>query len=208
MYIPALRFWLKRIFYYPGSWMKISGIFLLCSLPLITVGWAWGIAVSLGRREIEERRLRCFKTLRESFNRRGLVFLVMGALDLIFFLLLLLSVITLIRGRISLAAKLPRAFFFWLNTVILCSGMYRYPLAVFNEELSFAELYIKGFLLVFSKPGYTFLFSMVYLSVFIISAFTGAGLFLFLPGSLAILSAVIYKARTGDLPPPDQPPGR
>jgi hypothetical protein len=199
MYIPALRFWLKRIFYYPGSWMKISGIFLLCSLPVITVGWAWGVAVRLGRREIEERRLRCFKTLRESFNRRGLVFLAMGVLDLVVFLLLILSVITLIWGRVSLAAKVTSAFFFWLNTVVLCSGMYRYPLAVFNEEMPFAALYIKGFLLAVSKPGYTFLFSMVYLLVIIIAVFTGAGLFLFLPGSLAILSAVMYKARTGDL---------
>jgi hypothetical protein len=208
MYVQALRFWLKRIFYNPGSWMKISGIFLLCSLPLITVGWAWGIAVRLGRRETEERRLRCFKTLRESFNRQGLVFLVMGALDLIIFLLLILSLITLIWGRVSLAAKLLSALFFWLNTVILCSGMYRYPLAAFNEEMSFAELYIKAFLLIFSKPGYTFLFSMVYLSVFIISAFTGVGLFLFLPGSLAMLSVAMYKARIGDLPLPGQaPPG-
>jgi hypothetical protein len=183
--------------------MKISGIFLLCSLPLITAGWAWGIAVKLGKRETEERKLRCFRTLRESFRRRDLVFLAMGALDLIIILLLFLSVVTMIGNRPSLAAKLSSAFFFWLNILTICSGMYRYPLAVFNEDLPFTGLYARGFLLVFSRPGYTFLFSMVFLSVFLISAFTGIGLFVFLPGASAILSVVIYKDRTGDLPPPE-----
>jgi hypothetical protein len=203
MYVPAVRFWLKRLLYHPGSWMKISGMFLLCSLPLVTVGWAWGVAIKLGGRETEERRLRCFQTFRESFNRRGLALLVMGALDLIIALLLFLSVVTMIGGRSSLAAKLFSAFFFWLNILTLCSGMYRYPLAVFNEALSFTELYARGFLLVFSKPGYTFLFAMVFLSVVLISALTGVGLFVFLPGASAILSVVIYKDRAGDLPPPE-----
>jgi hypothetical protein len=199
MYVPAMRFWLKKLLYRPGSWMKISGMFLLCSLPLVTVGWAWGIAVRLGGREVEERKLNCFQTLRESFNKRGLAFLAMGALDIGIFLLLFLSVIMLIWSRVSLAAKLLNAFFFWLNSITLCSGMYRYPLAVFNENLSFAELYIKGFFLVFSKPGYTFLFSMAFFSVFLVSAFTGIGLFVFLPGASAMLSVVIYKDRTGNL---------
>jgi hypothetical protein len=205
MYVPVLRYWLKRLLYHPGSWMKISAVFLLCSLPLVTAGWAWGVAVRLGGREIEDRRLRCFQTIRESFNRRGLVFLAMGALDLLVFLLLILSVITLIWGQVSLGAKLLSALFFWINTLILCSAMCRYPLAVFNEGLSFGELYLKGVLLVFSKPGQAFLFSMVYLSAFLVSVFTGAGLFLFLPGALALLSVLIYKARTGELPPSGQP---
>jgi hypothetical protein len=184
--------------------MKISGVFLLCSLPIVTVGWAWGVAVKLGGREAEARKLHCFQTMRESCNKRGLTFLVMGALDIIVFLLLLLSVVTLIWGRVSMAAKLISAFFFWLNAVIICSGMYRYPLAVFNEELPFAELYVKGFFLVFSKPGRSFLFSMTFLSVLLISAFTGFGLLLFLPGASALLSAAVYKDRTETLPPPDE----
>jgi hypothetical protein len=44
--------------------------------------------------------------------------------------------------------------------------------------------------MVFSRPGYTFLFSMVFLSVF-------------LPGASAMLSVVIYKDRAGNLPPPE-----
>jgi hypothetical protein len=201
MYTPAIRVWLKKLLYRPGSWMKISGMFLLCSLPVITAGWAWAVAVTLGGREIEERGLRCFQTLRESFNKRALLFLVMGALDIVIFLLLFLSLVTLIWGRFSPAVKLLNAFFVWLNTLTLCSGMYRYPLAVFNGALSFAELYIKGFFLLFSKPGYTFLFCMVFLSVFLVSAFTGIGLFVFLPGASALLSVVIYKDRTEGLPP-------
>jgi hypothetical protein len=192
---------MKKLLYHPGSWMKISGMFLLCSLPTVTVGWAWAVAVRLGKQEVEEHKLRCFQILRESFNRRGLIFLVMGTLDIIIFLLLLLSVITLVWGRISLAVKLLNAFFFWLNTITICSGMYRYPLAVFNEALSFTELYIKGFFLVFSKPGYTFLFSMAFLSVFLVSVFTGIGLFIFLPGASAMLSVIVYKDRTENLPP-------
>jgi hypothetical protein len=78
MYVSAIRFWLKKLLYHPGSWMKISGMFLLCLLPIVTAGWAWGIAVKLWKREAEERKLRCFQTLRESFSKRDLVFLVMG----------------------------------------------------------------------------------------------------------------------------------
>ncbi|MDR0640855.1 MAG: hypothetical protein LBG07_00175 [Treponema sp.] len=176
-------------------------MFLLCSLPIVTVGWAWAVAVKLGGRELEERELRCFQTLRESFNKRGLTVLAMGALDIIIILLLFLSVITLVWGRTPLAVKLLNAFFFWLNTITICSGMYRYPLAVFNEDLSFAGLYVKGFFLVFSKPGYTFLFSMAFLSVFLVSVFTGLGLFVFLPGASAMLSVTIYRDRTEILPP-------
>jgi hypothetical protein len=204
VYVSAIRFWLKKLLYRPGSWMKISGVFLLCSLPIVTVGWAWGVAVKLGGREAESRKLRCFQTLRESINKRGLIFLAMGALDIIVFLLLFLSVVTLIWGRVSIAMKLLNAFFFWLNAVIICSGMYRYPLAVFNEELAFAELYVKGFFLVFSKPGRAFLFSMTFISVLLVSVFTGIGLFVFLPGASALLSTAVYKDRADTLLPPDE----
>jgi hypothetical protein len=196
-----MRFWLKKILYRPGSWMKISGMFLLCSLPIVTVGWAWAVAVRLGGREAEEGELRCFQTLRESFNKKSLVFLAMGALDIVIFLLLLLSVIMLIWGRTSPAVKLLNVFFFWLNTITICSGMYRYPLAVFNGAFSFTELYIKGFFLVFSKPGYTLLFFMAFLSIFLVSVLTGIGLFIFLPGASAMLSVIVYRDRVENPPP-------
>ncbi|MDR1900919.1 MAG: hypothetical protein LBQ88_01365, partial [Treponema sp.] len=138
MYVPVMRYWLRRIFYHPGSWMKISGIFILCALPVFTVGWAWGIAIELGRRDTEERRLQCFRTVREGFCKRGLLFFIMGILDLCIAFLLAASVVTLIGASVPLIAKAASALFFWLDSILLCSGMYRYPLAVYEEGFSFS----------------------------------------------------------------------
>jgi hypothetical protein len=71
--------------------------------------------------------------------------------------------------------------------------MYRYPLAVYEEGLGVSFIYAKGFLLVFSRPGQTLLFTMVFIALFIISILAGVTLFLFLPGAAAMLSICIYR---------------
>jgi hypothetical protein len=188
-----MRSWLGKIVRHPDRWMKISGVFLLCALPLVTAGWAWGIAVKLGRRDLEERRLRCFQTIREGFCKRGLLFLFMGLLDLAAALLLAAALITLTAGDVSLAAKAASALFFWIDLALLCSMMYRYPLAVYNEDLAASQVYGKSFLLIFSRPGQTLLFALVYLSLFIVSVVAGLTLFLLFPGAAALLSVCIYR---------------
>jgi hypothetical protein len=178
--------------------MKISGVFLLCALPVVTAGWAWGIAVKLGRRDAEEFKLRCFRSIREGFRKRGLVFLLMGILDLCVALLLAAAIVTLFKAGVSFAPKAASAFFFWTNIVILCSGMYRYPLAVYDESLQVSHVYVQSLLLVFSRPGQTFLFAMAFIAIFIVSVATGLALFLFLPGASAMLSVCIYRDLIGE----------
>jgi hypothetical protein len=188
-----MRSWLKKIVHTPDKWMKISGVFLLCALPVVTAGWAWGIAIKLGRRDAEELRLHCFRTIGEGFRKRGLVFLLMGFLDLCIVFLFAAALVTLIKSGVPLAAKIASALFFWIDLVLLCSGMYRYPLAVYNEDLAVSKIYTKSLLLVFSRPGQTFLFAMVFIAVFIISILGGLTIFLLFPGVSAVLSVYIYR---------------
>jgi hypothetical protein len=117
----------------------------------------------------------------------------MGILDLCIAFLLAASVVTLIGAGVPLIAKAASALFFWLDSILLCSGMYRYPLAVYEEGFSFFQVYAKSFLMVFYRPGQTFLFVMIFISAFIVSIFAGITLFLFLPGAAAMLSVCIYR---------------
>jgi hypothetical protein len=181
--------------------MIISGVFLLCALPIVSVGWAWGIAITLGRREAEELKLQCFRVIRGAFCKRGLVFLLMGILDLCAAFLLAAAIITLIRADIPFIVRAANALFFWIDFVMLCSGMYRYPLAVFGEGLPLSRVYAKSLLLVFSRPGQTFLFVMVFITIFIVSILAGITLFFFLPGAAAMLSVYIYRGLINQLPP-------
>jgi uncharacterized membrane protein YesL len=190
-----MRSWLRRVIYHPGSLMKMSGIFLLCSLPLLSIGWAWGIVLTLARRSAEERKLQCFATIRGALSKQGLKFFLLGLFDLCFALLLLASVFFLLFGEAGLLQKAGSAFFIWIDLMILCSGMYRYTLAVYNEDLPLREILVRGLLMTFSRPGQTVLFILVFLSVLLITGLTGLALFLFAPGIIAFLYVEVYQAR-------------
>jgi hypothetical protein len=117
----------------------------------------------------------------------------MGILDLGAVLLLAAAILTLSGSGVSFGSRAASAFFFWLNIVTLCSGMYRYPLAVYDKGLILPQLYLKGFMQVFAQPGQTILFAMTFISIGIVSVLAGLTLFLFLPGAAAILNVYIYR---------------
>jgi uncharacterized membrane protein YesL len=196
-----MRSWLRRVIYNPGSWMKISGIFLLCALPLVTAGWAWGIALTLARRDVEERKLLCFKTVRGAFSRRGALLFVMGFIDLWVVFFLLASVYALFRGETGLPMKACSALFIWADLLILCSGMYRYPLAIYNDDLPFRDIMFRGVLMTLSRPGQTTLFVLAFISILVLSAVTGLALFLFAPGAIAFFCVYVYLDRVYEANP-------
>jgi hypothetical protein len=127
-----------------------------------------------------------------------LLLFIMGLLDICVTLVLLGSVFFLFWKDTGLPMRVGSAFFIWIDLLILCSGMYRYPLAVYNESLSFREITLRGLLMTLSRPGQTVLFILVFISALLLTAFTGLALFLFAPGMTAFLCIGIYLARVDE----------
>jgi uncharacterized membrane protein YesL len=199
MYIITIRQWLHTIFTRPGTWLRMSLIFLLCALPLVSLGFAWGILLQLAYDEAESRKVKCFETVRKNFGPLGLRFFIMGLGDIALVFVLVLSALSLLDGGRSFVFRILSAFFVWTDLVFLVSGMYRYPMMAANPEKSFKDVLVNGFMLTLSHPGQTTLFVMVVLSVLLVTFFSGLFFPLLAPGAIALLSVFAYRNLINDI---------
>jgi hypothetical protein len=179
------------IFSRPLSWIRISLVFLLCALPVVSIGWAWGIALTLALDEIEGRRLYCFAAIRKYINRRGMLFFLMGVMDILFLAMLFFSLRSLLEFK-SPASGFISAFFVWCDLAFLFSGILRYPLAVCDDGLSLGAVLVKGLILTAQRPGGLILVFMAMLTVLILCSATALFLPFYAPGAIALLAMESY----------------
>jgi hypothetical protein len=195
MYKTVMRSWTHTIFSHPGSLIKVSLIFLLCSFPIITVGWAFGIAIQIAHGESEGYKLKCLQTIGKNFSRGGLVLFFMGLMDMVFVVMAFLSFISLLQAGNLLTAKILYSVFIWIDIVILISGIYRYPLAAFNPDFDLKKIISTGILLALFRPGQTLLVTMVIVFVLMVTSISGLFLPLLAPGAVALLCTHAFLRR-------------
>jgi uncharacterized membrane protein YesL len=188
-----MRQWLSTVFTRPSAWLRMSLVFLLCALPLVSAGWAWGITLQLAYDETENRKIKCLKKIRENFSFFGLRFFFLGLVDIVLILALILSFSAILDDSRSFLFRIASAFFIWIDTLILFSSIYRYPMLVVNPGMPLRNILANGILLIMFHPGHTFLFFMVILSVLLITFFSGLFFPFLAPGAIALLSTFAYR---------------
>ncbi len=193
MYVSTVEKLLKDVLYNPGVWISISLMFLLCSLPIITIGVAWGLAAYYARAHITGDKIRCFPMLKCYCKSFFFPSFMMGVLDLLFFLAALFSLTVILDYKTPGFEKLFYTLFFGGNCIYLLSGIYRYPLMV-NNRLPFPDILVKGILFTVGWPGNTVLIFMLFLFILLMSFLTGLGIFVFFPAASALLFSYHYKS--------------
>jgi hypothetical protein len=187
-YVSTIKRWGTAIFHEPGVWISLSLAFLLCALPLVTIGCAWTFALCLAKEQVNENRFKVFPQLKAFMHSPALIrSFLMGLADILLVLAVFGSGKTLLSPDTSLLFKFINAALIWLDGVLLLSGMYRYPLLVKIPQSSFLALYAEGLLRFFSDIKTNILIIMVSVTLLVLSLVIGIALFVFLPGALALL---------------------
>ncbi|ADY14227.1 hypothetical protein SpiBuddy_2413 [Sphaerochaeta globosa str. Buddy] len=193
-YIPCMREWAHIIIHEPISWMKMSLWFLLCSLPLITIGIGWAFILLMAKQETEETIWKAKRLWLLFFHSPSLwKSFCMGFIDILLLLSIGLSIKNMIATETLLLSRFINALFIWFDILLFLSSLYRYPLLVEQPSLQFIRLYSESILLCFTNLKLTLLISMAIITIMVLSVFIGITLFLFLPGGLALLATITFQ---------------
>lgn len=193
-YIPCMKKWAHIIIHEPVSWMKMSFWFLLCSLPLVTVGVGWTFILFMAKTETEENKWKATR-IWPSFLHSSSFWksFCMGIIDILLLFSIGFSIKNLITVEALLFYRFLNALFIWFDTLLFLSSLYRYPLLVEQPSIQFIHLYSDSILLCLSNVKLTLLISMAIITIILLSAFIGITLFLFLPGGLALLVTITFN---------------
>lgn len=193
-----MRRWSRDVFSDPGSWLSMSAMFLLLSLPLVTWGLAWTLLALYAKDHEEGRKFKCFPGFKAFLGTRAALYgFLFGLADLVFALAFALSLTALIAPGAGLLSRLVSCVFLWLDALYLLSGIYRYPLLAEDGGLSFPAALSKGLLLTLGNLPNVVLVFMVGLCVAALSLCSGIFIFLFFPGALALLHRHNYQVKLG-----------
>ncbi|AEV29431.1 hypothetical protein SpiGrapes_1624 [Sphaerochaeta pleomorpha str. Grapes] len=196
-YISTLKRWGNTIFYEPGVWISMSLAFLLCSLPLLTIGCAWTFCLSLAEEQAQGNRFKIFPRLKAFLASPACIrSFFMGLADVLLVFAIVGSAKTLVSLNTTLFFRFLNAVLLWMDMVLMLSGMYRYPLLVSIPQSSFLSLYSDGLLQFFTNIKTNILILMVCVSLIALSLLIGIALFVFLPGALALLVQYNQHYRT------------
>lgn len=194
IYLAAVRGWAGKTFKEPHQWLLINLVFLPLILPLFTFGPACAVACWLARRYSGEYRMRLLPDLREGLRVCFWRSLPMGLLDLCLAATFLLSLFSLLGGTLPPAMAFCHAVFLLLDGFYLLSGFYRYPVLVYNPQLSGVRALGVGVLLALNNLPALLMVASVDALVLLLSLLTGFGLLLILPGVTAFMGVLLYQA--------------
>lgn len=177
-----------EIIHCPTGWLSISLFTLLLSLPVITWGIGYTFALVLADREMDGRNREGFKRCRVFLKTRQARWsFLMGLLDLLVVVALFFSIKTIIDPETTILSRLASCIFFWIDLFFLVSGIYRYPILAYQNPYNLSTVFVQGITITFSDIGNVILILMVSCLFLILSIVTGLFLFLFFPGSVALL---------------------
>ncbi len=193
-YIPCMKKWVHIIIHEPVSWMMMSLWFLLCSLPLVTVGVGWTFILLVAKTETEENKWKATR-IWSSFLHSSSFWksFCMGIIDILLLLSIGLSFKNLIATDTFLLYRFMNALFIWFDTLLFLSSIYRYPLLAEQPSIQFIRLYSDSILLCLTNVKLTLLISMAIITIILLSTLIGITLFLFLPGGLALLVTITFN---------------
>lgn len=187
-YIQSMRRWCHIIFREPLSWVVISLSFILFALPIVTIGSAWAFALTLAKEELEGNAWKAKKHIKP-FLHSPLFYksLLMGLGDIFLIVTIFLAFRTLLSPKSYIVIRFINAFFLWIDTLLLLSGLYRYAFLLESSDASLINLYGTGIAILLSNLKTTILLCMVIITITLASILIGITLFVFLPGALALL---------------------
>lgn len=193
LYISTIRKWAKHIFKQPQEVMFLSILFIVFSLPLITIGVSAALCIYIAKLNSEGRVYKLKDIILNKLKTMFFKSLVMGFIDICLLALSILCVTTLIRNDISMIYKPIYAMYLSIDLICIISAMYRYPILVCNENIGVIDIFLTGLLLTIKNLLICILFTLVLITVIIVSVLTGVGIFLILPGAVSLLFIYIYK---------------
>lgn len=187
-YVENMKKWMRIVFRDPLSWLKISGCFLLLALPVVTVGAAWGFALSLAAETIQGNTIRFLPASRRFVQSPAFPkALVAGLMDCVLVVAIGFSARIIFTGEQSYPVRFLYASCFWFDLLLFISGLYRYPLLLRAQKIPYLELVGKSIAFTMKNLKQTFLLCMVLITVCVLSVLIGITLFVFLPGAAALL---------------------
>jgi len=207
-YVSAARLWFSSLINEPQAAIKGSLLFLLCAIPIASLGPARLASVYYSGRRCESYIV----TLKEAaafgfgLGPRGATGApdaapacgigakgwLMGFTDMLAFMLAAGSAYALLNMDLPFALRLPYAVFFLLDIAYLASGVYRYPAMAQEPGAKLHLLALRGVLMAVGGPVWSFLFFCLQLLLLIVCALTGVGLLLIYPAGSALLSHCAY----------------
>lgn len=168
-------------------------MFIILSLPLVTVGFAAVVCLNMARFNTEERKMKLKEVIGIYVKPVFLKSFIMGLIDIIFLLLTVLCIVVLFDKRSSESMKIVDVLFLIMNMLFMLSIIYRYPILVYNESFSLKEILARGILITVSNLFKCILFALVIMTILIFSVLTGVGILFIFPGAVAFLMINIYK---------------
>ena len=190
-YMYAIKRFGRQLYREPHTVMGASLLMTLLSLPVLTLG----LALTAGVKYMHDKERGIGVTWRSALRDvRPCVgkALAMGFADLCCLVAAVSSIARLVAGGSFLGPFLSTVFLY-LALLYLASGIYRYPILALNPALSLPQLVLCAFSATIKNAGYVFLYWCVLLLALMISAATGVGLVLLLPGVSALLMATAWS---------------
>ncbi len=193
LYISSLRAWWTQILHEPHRVMLMSLVFVVLSLPVVTVGIAAAVCLSMARLDAEGKAIRPTEFFSVHLRPVLLKAFLMGAIDLLFSLPTALCIAALFDSRSGNGIRMLYAVYLVLDALILASLIYRYPILIYNHGFTLREVFKRGTLILVANLIPCVLFVLMIMTILICSALTGVGLVLILPGCISFLLIHIYR---------------
>ena len=193
LYILTLQKWLKQLLPNPHKVLHISLVFLLLSLPVVTVGYAACVCLLMARFSVDESEVGFREIVGIYAKPIFLKAVAMGLLDICLAVLTVLCAGLLIKSDTSTIARFFYCLYLIMELFLLLSSIYRYPILVCNPKLRLSDVFKRGALITFKYLFRCILFALVMLTAFILCALTGVGIILVFPGLVAFFVIIIYR---------------
>lgn len=191
-YIRTVSEWVRNMLREPHEWLAVSFVFVILSIPVLTAGAALLVGLEISKKYVEGYGVSYRKDIPVFFKKYFWKGLLLLSSDLISLLLMVLSFMMLLDHRYGMGMKYFYAVFLIVDILYFVSGIYRYPVLIYNE-LKIGDAIAKGVLLTLNNIGHTFLILCVAFCLLIVSVLTGIGIILILPGGMFLLMIYAYK---------------
>ncbi len=187
----ALQRWFPFLSREPHAIVAGCGWFLVCCLPIVTIGPAWtALTYYINRRErgvLVSWKEACLLAFRQKnawsmWLSDSLAMLMAGG-----------CLLAMLESPFSIGFRFVYALFFLVDVLYLLSGIYRYPALTKEPSQKTSLLMLRGFLMFIGSLGWSLMFVCVQLLLFMVCAITGIGLLLIYPAAFSALSACAYE---------------
>jgi hypothetical protein len=193
IYKAALKNWLHHMYKEPHHVIFTSIVFIILSLPVITIGFSTSVCISICRNYADSREVKLKKLLKEDIKSIAGKSMLMGIVDLVLLVLAMASAAIILHPQMWIGIKIMNSLYLGLDVLVLISYLYRYSILVCNQDLNIVNVYLHGALCTLNNMFSSIMLILLACTTFIACFVTGLGIFFIFPGAVMMLAIYSYR---------------